>query len=605
MVGQELCTAQQAEAIMSLPALQSNLLDRAVTALTWCVVLVATAIALSVHVADPDLWGHVQYGQDLLRDGLPSTTTYSYTAQGYRWINHELLAEIALAAAANLGGGLGLMLLKTTLGLVIMGLLLARSLRQKHDFLSTTIPLLLVAATLGNYFCLRPQLGSYLFFTLELALLEWCFAGWGNSCAIQVGSDVDKSTATHSPLGYKRSRLKYLWLGPVIFCLWTNTHGGFLAGLAVWIAYLSLRSVEAWLRLGRASDGLILRLGMLMIGSLLVTILNPYGMEFLTWLFDDLKVPRPEIVEWRAPNWNDLTNVPFGILIGLTFVSLFSSRSKDYTRITVLGLILWQALSHDRHVAFFALACGFWLPTWLQAAKERVLGAAPAEAPPTRFQQLALAGGLLLALVPMGMHLQQKVATVQVENDVYPVAAVQFVKNQQLSGRMVVAFNWAQYAIAAWGQPDAAGNKIEVDIDGRCRTAYSQAMLDHHLDFLLGEVPASERYRGPESGPFIPELVLEQGSPNLVLISRGQPHAVQVMEAQKGTWTLLYQDSIAQLWGIADRYDAPHSHQYLPAANRLISDARQSGTTPWPAFAKEHSSSVTQPKTFATHFSTP
>ena len=46
--------------------------------------MLTCAVALSPNPADPDLWGHVRYGQDLLAEGLPATTTYSYTAEGYR-----------------------------------------------------------------------------------------------------------------------------------------------------------------------------------------------------------------------------------------------------------------------------------------------------------------------------------------------------------------------------------------------------------------------------------------------------------------------------------------------------------------------------------------
>src|SRR5678815_5695212 len=46
-------------------------------------VVLAGGVALSLNLADPDLWGHVQYGRDVLNHGLPATTTYSYIAAGY------------------------------------------------------------------------------------------------------------------------------------------------------------------------------------------------------------------------------------------------------------------------------------------------------------------------------------------------------------------------------------------------------------------------------------------------------------------------------------------------------------------------------------------
>ena len=71
--------------------------------------MLACGVALSLNVADPDLWGHVQYGRDALAHGLPATTTYSYIAEGYPWINHEIVAEYALAIGADWLGGPGLL----------------------------------------------------------------------------------------------------------------------------------------------------------------------------------------------------------------------------------------------------------------------------------------------------------------------------------------------------------------------------------------------------------------------------------------------------------------------------------------------------------------
>ncbi len=58
----------------------------------FAALLLTCLLAMSHHKADPDFWGHVQYGRDVIQDGLPETTTYSYTTQDYRWINHENLS---------------------------------------------------------------------------------------------------------------------------------------------------------------------------------------------------------------------------------------------------------------------------------------------------------------------------------------------------------------------------------------------------------------------------------------------------------------------------------------------------------------------------------
>ena len=74
----------------------------------WCVLLAAVT-----HTnADPDLWGNVRFGLDILRDGaIPHTDTYSFTTDR-AWVNHEWLSEVLIGHAFRAGGDVGLILLK-------------------------------------------------------------------------------------------------------------------------------------------------------------------------------------------------------------------------------------------------------------------------------------------------------------------------------------------------------------------------------------------------------------------------------------------------------------------------------------------------------------
>src|SRR5437762_14252387 len=149
----------------------------------------------------------------------------------------------------------------------------------------------------------------------------------------------------------------------------------------------------------------------------------------------------------------------------------------------------------------------------------------------------------MLATCASAGQLAQRLTTLQVERSDYPVAAFDFIARRGLTGKMVCTFNWAQYALAAFGPRHTGERGILVQVDGRCRTSYSQAMLDAHFDFLMGNVDCNQRYRDPLSGPFNPEEVLTAGQPDLVLISRLQRPSVEVMERQQTSWVLLYQDS--------------------------------------------------------------
>jgi hypothetical protein len=155
---------------------------------------------------------------------------------------------------------------------------------------------------------------------------------------------------------------------------------------------------------------------------------------------------------------------------------------------------------------------------------------------------------------------------------------------------MVVTFNWAQYAIAAFGTLGDEEDGILVGFDGRFDTCYPREVVDMHFDFVLGwDHP---RFRGLDSPPFDAQRVLEYGQPDLVLLCRQQPHSVQVMAQNQDRWVLLYQDQIAQLWGRKDRYDDSGSQQYIPLAARPITDEAQEGVVPWPALPQPSTTSA-------------
>ena len=104
-----------------------------------------------------------------------------------------------------------------------------------------------------------------------------------------------------------------------------------------------------------------------------------------------------------------------------------------------------------------------------------------------------------------------------------------------------------------------------------------------NFDFIIGNQGAGSRFRGPDSGPIDPTRVLEYKSPELVVISRRQQPAIDVMQTQTELWSLLYQDSLAQVWGIKSKFDNPRHDSYLPPSSRQISDQPQTGYATWPA----------------------
>jgi len=155
--------------------------NRLAACLEWCLfltVLTACALALSHSLADPDFWGHVQYGRDALVTGLPSTSTYTYTAEGFPWINHENICEYLMAWGVHTPGPGGMLVIKNLLGVGVVLLIYRRAARQGVGHVPIYLSMLLVAVNLTPSWTLRPQLLTYTLFTLMIALFDWCFVDW-------------------------------------------------------------------------------------------------------------------------------------------------------------------------------------------------------------------------------------------------------------------------------------------------------------------------------------------------------------------------------------------------------------------------------------------
>ncbi|QDS97326.1 hypothetical protein [Adhaeretor mobilis] len=528
------------------------------------------AIPVSLNLVDPDLWGHVQYGQDWLEDGhLHRTATHTYTAVDHPWINHENAAELVFALGYEKLGIYPLVLLKCLLGLGILTTMALVARLHGVKMIAAWALLLLVAANLQAFFPLRPQLLSFLLFTIAMVCVDRGFAFW---------YDEGRSGS--------RMRLKWLLPLPMIFAVWVNSHGAFVAGLAIVGTLLAGRMIEAWLREGRDSLKTQITLAFVGLSCIAATFVNPYGLGMHEWLLNSLGEPRPEITEWAAPSMSDPVFWPF-VTLALVVVSCLvgTKRTRDWPQIVVFALVGWQAASHLRHIAFFALLAGFWLPGHFQSAIARLRPTGNkklAVVLPSRRVRSVMSILILGAMTLQSIALFGRLSNFQVSRDKYPVDAMQYMVDHGVQGRVVVNFNWAQYAIAALSPHST------VAFDGRFRTCYPQEVVDMHFDFIFGE-QKTLRHRSKNS-PTISEnqfRILDHHSPDIVLLDRSYTNAADVLQQVASRpspeWTMLYRDEIAEVWGRTVRFANPASEDFIPIAMRVENNTPLQGALDWPA----------------------
>jgi hypothetical protein len=402
------------------------------------VVIGAIVLALaSMTTADPDLWGHVRFGLDIIRDGhVHRTDPYSFTSDR-AWINHEWLAEVLFAAAYTGGGTSGILFLKLLL-VGGAGALTYRTLRigaSAHQ--SRMLMLIVVAALMPLSQSVRPQLFSIFGFGVLLALL----------------------------LGYRSSGGSWRLVAvPLVFAVWANAHGGWILGqLTMW----AVLAPVVW----TAPAATRLRIAVVVVAAALASLANPYGFTLVLFLIETLGSSRPEITEWSPVFASGLDSI--ALWVGICGVAAYWCQKGFWRRhpIYALAILAFAILSFQvvRLVGFFAV---------ITVALLSVDGSHWPELPPRRtlrvstVERLVLGVALCAALGFTAWNLR----CIRLTSDWVPDPSdTRFVQNALPHGRLLVWFDWGEYAI--WHM----GPRVQVSFDGRRETVYSSRLIAEHL----------------------------------------------------------------------------------------------------------------------------
>lgn len=419
------------------------------------ILLAGVAISLCRTTADPDLWGHVRFGQDMLAAGAVRVPdVYSFTSDR-PWINHEWLAEIVMALSFDAFGPVGLNALRLGIIAIVLALVWRRLRTAGVERLAV---FLLAVAALGIFlrvYPVRPQLFSVLFFAVLLSLL----------------TRVD-DTASARPL----------IAVPPLMATWVNFHGGWIVGLGTLLVWSAGRLSV------RRTTGERLATAALTATACLATIINPYGTEMWRFLAQTVELGRPLISDWQPmfalplgfwASWL----VPFGVAV-LAIARAKGRLNRSYAAIVLLLGV--GSLRVSRLDAYFALAVVFLLSP--------LLAASPAAVPQLRVEgprrSSVLAGIAATCAIVTLIVVIRRLPMIDVHPLLMPEPEVAAYVRAHLSGRMLTWFNWGEYAIWHFGP------HIKVSIDGRRETIYSDKVVEDHMQFYFGR---ADTLQYPES----------------------------------------------------------------------------------------------------------
>ena len=205
-----------------------------------------------ITVADPDLWGHVRFGLDILesmRVTPPPVDPYSFTADR-SFLYHEWLGGTLMAVSYRIGGGVGLQVLKAAIVLTLFGLLWSSVRRAAFAWRWAALALA-AFGTLPMLLTIRPQLWSGIGVLVTVRLIA-------------------------------ATTVRALFLLPVTFALWANLHGGWIVGGAIVAIVTAVgfaqRDERRWLLLIAG------------VASFAATLATPFGTDLWAFLAETVRL---------------------------------------------------------------------------------------------------------------------------------------------------------------------------------------------------------------------------------------------------------------------------------------------------------------------------
>jgi len=470
--------------------------QRAAALLAGAAAMAASLLVLSHNVVDQDLWHAMSLARESIRQhGLLSSDPFAYTPTLPHFIQHEWGSGLLAYVAATAFGGAGVLALKYLLG---AGIILFCALRIRHDapplpLLIVTVPIAMIMVQPG-FGTLRAQIYSFFFCTVLL---------W----ALDRDRDGDR---------------RWLWWWPPLFVLWLNLHGGFIVAFGIiaaeWLERLLTHQPHRHLLL-------------LTLGLAAAVAINPYGLNYYSYMAQAITMPRPHIGEWQ-PLWVAWSSFPSSVAAVLLSVALLGyalagGRWRHARGIAVLLLLLVGTVRTNRLMFFYGFAWLMIVPGLLSLTPiGRALRAswkyfAALTLPAFAVVALAAANAVV-ARCPDGLLVPGKHLARYGDHVVYPVGAVTYLEANHFHGNLMVYFPVGSYV--TWRLYPA----VKVSMDSRYETAYPAWLAEENL----------ELYRSAKDW----QRVLAAYPTDLVLTSRRS--ALYAKLHSSPAWKTVYEDDI-------------------------------------------------------------
>jgi len=543
---------------------------------------------------------------------IPKNDIFSYTASSPEipWINHEWLAGIVFFLLYNLGKFPLLYAFKSIVILTSYSLMIYIAWKRTGHSLTSAVlaGIAMILISGGNlYFDIRAYLFTYILLVLTLFILDkayfdekpmWLYGLipvtliWVNSHGGYILVYILQVMFLLCTLVKRMKKgigdviLKSVFLmgtGVVLFlkntpekALQNIYYGlGFLfvaAGITIILIYIKSRQNKEIENQLKPRQGIIKHGIISLTLTILCGLVNPYTYEIFLYPFTFLgdSFYKRNLIEWIPP---DLIGGKLSLLICAILVligGVVFSRKLRSTDFLLISMFSYLSLTVVRHSVLYSIAL---IPVTAVILHETgiFIGRSLPEFPPVIKQAgkisvlllfiLVIVLSLFIFIVPVTSHfpflasrlpflMRYRIdyAHLNMERDLFPVAGVKFLKQNDIPGRMYNPYEWGGYFI--W----KIYPKYKVFIDGRANTVYPEEVYRESLSTMRGD-PGWEK-------------VMDKYDINFVfcnkLLRDVNAHLLPDKLEESPRWVLIYEDQIEKVF----IKDIPQNRQIIEKAHK-------------------------------------